>query len=148
LSLLRRLGANQPKLVESHTLALTQVEAGEPVASASAYGYKASSEKRKDAGKVEFVNPQPLPTSFTPIDIARNDPHPAAAALFINWITSQAGQQVVIDVTNHTSLRTDVKNDQTVWDPQKWTPAWGSASLSGTKYNQYANEMKQALGAA
>ncbi|HEX3592367.1 MAG TPA: extracellular solute-binding protein [Pseudonocardiaceae bacterium] len=147
-SLLQRLGANQPKLVESHTLALTQVEAGEPPASASAYGYKSASEERKDPSKIAFVNPEPLPTSFTPVDVARNAPHPAAAALLINWITSQEGQQAVIDVTNHTSLRTDVKNDPTVWDPQKFTPAYGSASLSSAKYNQYASEMKQALGAA
>jgi iron(III) transport system substrate-binding protein len=148
LALLRKLGANQPKLVESHTLALTQVEAGEPAASASAYGYKAASEMRKNAGKVSFVNPNPLPTSFTPIDVARNAPHPAAAALFINWITSQQGQQAVIDTTNHTSLRTDVKNDTSVWNPTKWAPAWGSASLSADKYNQYASEMKSALGDA
>jgi iron(III) transport system substrate-binding protein len=148
LSLLKQLGANRPKLVESHTLALTQVEAGEPPASASAYGYKTASEARKNPGKIAFVNPTPLPTSFTPIDVARNAPHPAAAALFVNWMTSQAGQQAIIDTTNHTSLRTDVKNDATVWNPQQWPPAWGYASLSANLYNQYANEMKSALGAS
>lgn len=61
LALLKQLGQNQPKLVESHTLALTQVEAGEPAASASAYGYKAASEQKKNPGKVAFVNPNPLP---------------------------------------------------------------------------------------
>lgn len=148
LALLKKLGANQPKLVESHTLALTQVEAGEPAASASVYGYKTAKEARKNPGKIGFVNPSPLPTSFTPIDIARNAPHPAAAAQFINWMTSQSGQQTVIDVTNHTSLRDDVKNDTQVWDPTKWEPGWASASISSDKYNQYASEMKSALGAA
>jgi iron(III) transport system substrate-binding protein len=147
LALLKQLGANGPKLVESHTLALTQVEAGEPIASASAYGYKAASEQKKNPGKVAFVNPNPLPTSFTPIDVARSAPHPAAAALFINWMVSQQGQQAIVDTTNHTSLRTDVKNDPTVWNPQQWPPAWGSASISSTQYNQYANEMKSALHA-
>jgi iron(III) transport system substrate-binding protein len=147
LALLQKLGSNQPKLVESHTLALTQVEAGEPVASASAYGYKAASEQKKNPGKVAFVNPNPLPTSFTPIDIARNAPHPAAAALFVNWMVSQQGQQSIVDTTDHTSLRTDVRNDPTVWDPNKWSPAWGDASISAGQYNQYASEMKQALNA-
>lgn len=147
LALLQQLGKNQPKLVESHTLALTQVEAGEPAASASAYGYKAASEQKKNPGKVAFVNPNPLPTSFTPIDVARNAPHPAAAALLVNWMVSQQGQQAIIDTTDHTSLRTDVKNDPTVWDPTKWAPAWGMASISANTYNQYANEMKTALGA-
>lgn len=147
LALLKQLGQNQPKLVESHTLALTQVEAGEPAATASAYGYKAASEQKKNPGKVAFVNPNPLPTSFTPIDIARSAPHPAAAALFVNWMVSQQGQQAIIDTTNHTSLRTDVKNDPNVWDPSRWTPAWGMASISASQYNQYASEMKSALGA-
>lgn len=147
LALLRQLGQNQPKLVSSHTLALTQVEAGEPAASASAYGYKAASEQQKNPGRVAFVNPNPLPTSFTPIDVARNAPHPAAAALFINWMVSQEGQQAIVDTTDHTSLRPDVKNDPKVWDPTKWPPAWGMASLSADQYNQYAKEMKSALGA-
>jgi iron(III) transport system substrate-binding protein len=147
LALLRQLGANQPKLVESHTLALTQVEAGEPAASASAYGYKAASEQKKNPGKVAFVNPNPLPTSFTPIDVARNAPHPAAAALFVNWMVSQQGQQAIVDTTDHTSLRTDVHNDPAVWDTGKWTPAWGMASITADQYNQYATEMKQALNA-
>jgi iron(III) transport system substrate-binding protein len=146
LDLLKRLGANKPKLVESHTLALTQVEAGEPAASASTYGYKAAKEKKKNPGRVDFVNPNPLPTSFTPVDVAAKAPHPAAAALFINWLDSKEGQQTVIDTTNHTSLRTDVQNDPTVWNPAKWTPAWGKTSLPADTYNQYANEMKSALG--
>lgn len=146
LALLQQLGRNKPKLVESHTLALTQVEAGEPAASATAYGYKAASEKKKDPGQIAFVNPDPLPTSFTPVDVARNAPHPAAAALFINWLDSQQGQQAVVDTTDHTSLRTDVHNDPTVWNPAKWTPAWGKASLAADTYNQYASEMKKALG--
>ncbi|HEX3791693.1 MAG TPA: extracellular solute-binding protein [Pseudonocardiaceae bacterium] len=146
LALLQALGRNSPKLVTSHTLALTQVEAGEPAATATAYGYKASSEKQKNPTSIDFVNPSPLPTSFTPIDVASNAPHPAAAALFTNWMVSQQGQQAIIDTTNHTSLRTDVKNDPTVWNPTEWPPAWGTGSITATAYNQYASEMKKALG--
>jgi iron(III) transport system substrate-binding protein len=148
LELLKRLGANQPKLVSSHTLALTQVEAGEPIATATAYGYKSASEKRKNPGQLEFVNPKPLPTSFTPIDVVRNAPHPSAAELFVDWMVSRPGQQAIVDTTNHTSLRTDVHNDATVWNPSEWPPAWGAASITSDQYNQYAGELKQALGAA
>jgi iron(III) transport system substrate-binding protein len=148
LELLKRLGANQPKLVSSHTLALTQVEAGEPIATATAYGYKSASEKRKNPGQLEFVNPRPLPTSFTPIDVVRNAPHPSAAELFVDWMVSRPGQQAIVDTTNHTSLRTDVHNDATVWNPTEWPPAWGAASITSDQYNQYAGELKQALGAA
>jgi iron(III) transport system substrate-binding protein len=69
LRLVQRLGRNQPKLVSSHTLALTQVEAGEPAATATAYGYKSASEIHKKGGSLAFVDTDPLPTSFTLIDV-------------------------------------------------------------------------------
>lgn len=146
-ALIQALGKNQPKLVESHTQALTQVEAGEPLATATAYGYKAASEKKKNPGQIEFANPNPLPSSLTLIDVVKKAPHPAAAKLFVDWMVSQAGQQEVVDQTNHTSLRNDVKNDTSVWDPSKWTPAWGTPVLSSDQYNKEVQDMKQALGA-
>jgi iron(III) transport system substrate-binding protein len=146
LNLVKALGANQPKLVSSHTLALTQVEAGEPAVTATAYGYKSASEKAKKGASLEFVNTSPLPTSFTPIDVVRKAPHMAAAELFDDWMVSQQGQQAIIDQTNHTSLRTDVHNDPSVWDPTKWQPVYGAADITANQYNQWATELKQALG--
>ena len=147
LQLLEGLGANKPVFVESHTQALTQVQAGEPAGAATAYGYKASSLKKKNAKTVEFVNGTQLPASLTLIDVVKNAPHPAAARLFEDWMVSQAGQQAVVDVTNHTSIRPDVKNDTAVWDPAKWTPAWGEPNLPAKTYNAELNEMKTALQA-
>lgn len=147
LDLLKALGNNKPVFVESHTQALTQVQAGEPMGAATAYGYKASSLKKKTPDTLDYVNDSHLPSSLNLIDVVKNAPHPAAARLFDDWMVSQAGQQAVVDVTNHTSLRTDVTNDSKVWDPSKWTPAWGDPMLSGTKYNQELTEMKQALQA-
>jgi iron(III) transport system substrate-binding protein len=147
MALLKRLGANKPVFVESHTQALTQVQAGEPAAAATAYGYKASSLKKKNAKTVEFVNGTQLPSSLTLIDVVKNAPHPAAARLFEDWMVSQEGQQAVVDITNHTSSRPDVKNDAAVWDPAKWTPAWGQPNLPAKTYNDELNEMKTALQA-
>lgn len=147
LNLLKALGANKPVFVESHTQALTQVQAGEPAAAATAYGYKASSLKKKNASTVEFVNSPQLPASLTLIDVVKNAPHPAAARLFEDWMVSKEGQQAVVDITNHTSIRTDVTNDTAVWDPAKWKPAWGEPNLPAATYNQELNEMKTALQA-
>ena len=146
LALIQALGRNNPKLVASHTQAITQVEAGEPFASATAYGYKAASEKKKNPGQVDFVNPVPLPSSLTVIDIAKNAPHPDAARLFVDWMVSQAGQQEVINQTNHTSVRSDVTNRHTVWDPSKWPAVWGTPMLAPATYNQEVQEMNQAFG--
>lgn len=147
LALIKGLGANQPTFVESHTQALTQVQSGEPMATATAYGYKASSLKEKTPDQVEFINSDPLSSSLNLIDVVKNPPHPAAARLFVDWMVSQEGQQAIVDVTNHTSTRTDVKNDPTVWNPDKWTPAWGDPVLSPDEYNKELTEYKQALHA-
>ena len=59
LDLLKRLGDNQPVFVESHTQALTQVQAGEPLAAATIYGYKASSLREEDPGHGRVHQLQP-----------------------------------------------------------------------------------------
>jgi iron(III) transport system substrate-binding protein len=147
LALIQGLGKNKPILVSSHTLAVTQVQSGSPLAAATAYGYYAAAQIKKGAANVAFVNTNPLPASLNLVDIAKNAPHPAAAKLFEDWLVSQQGQQEVVSITDHTSIRTDVKNDTTVWDPSKWTPAWGNPMPTPTEYNQQVNQMKQALGA-
>lgn len=143
-ALLKALGNNHPPFVESHTLALTQVQAGEPLATATAYGYKAASEAKKTPGRLAWVNGNPLPTSLSLIDLAKNAPHQAAAKKFMDWMESKQGQQAVVDVTNHVSLRPDISNDPAVWNPSKWPPIWVGA-LTSTLYNQYLQEYKDAL---
>lgn len=147
LALVQKLGDNDPVLVESHTEALTDVQAGEPVGAVTAYGYKASSMEKKTPAEVSFLNPNPLPSSLNLIDIVAHAPHPAAARVFVNWMVSQAGQTAVIDQTNHTSIRSDVTNDPKVWDPAKWTPAWGNPMLPSSTYNSELSELGQALHA-
>lgn len=147
LALVQKLGDNNPVLVESHTEALTDVQAGEPVGAVTAYGYKASSMEKKTPAEVSFLNPNPLPSSLNLIDIVAHAPHPAAARVFVNWMVSQAGQTAVIDQTNHTSIRSDVTNDPKVWDPAKWTPAWGNPMLPSSTYNSELSELGQALHA-
>jgi iron(III) transport system substrate-binding protein len=146
-ALLKALGDNKPVFVESHTQALTQVQAGEPAGAATAYGYRGSTLKKKTPDTLDFVNVSPLPASLTLVDVVAHAPHPAAARLFEDWLVSQAGQKSVVDVTNHTSIRTDVTNDPTVWDPAKWTPAWGEPNLPSSDYNQELTEMRTALSA-
>jgi iron(III) transport system substrate-binding protein len=147
LALVQKLGNNSPVLVESHTEALTDVQSGEPAGAVTAYGYKASSMKKKTPTEVDFLNTNPLPSSLNLIDLVANAPHPAAARLFVNWMVSQAGQNEVVDQTNHTSLRSDVTNDPKVWDPSMWTPTWGNPMLPSSSYNSELAELQQALHA-
>jgi iron(III) transport system substrate-binding protein len=147
LALVQKLGNNAPVLVESHTQALTDVQAGEPAGAVTAYGYKASSLKKKTPTELDYLNPNPLPSSLNLIDVVANDPHPAAARLFVTWMDSQPGQSAVIAQTNHTSLRDDVTNDPKVWDPAKWSPTWGNPMLPPATYNSELSELGQALHA-
>ena len=147
LALLTALGANKPVFVSSHTQALTQVAAGEPPVAATGYGYKASSMKKKTPAQIDFVNPIPLPSSLTLIDVVKNSPHPAAARLFEDWMVSKDGQDAVATITNHTSIRSDVKNDPAVWDETKWRASWGDPNLPSADYNNELAEMKSALQA-
>ncbi|MBO0748442.1 MAG: ABC transporter substrate-binding protein [Acidimicrobiaceae bacterium] len=147
-ALVKALGANSPVIVESHTQAVTDVEAGEPAIAATAYGYKASDDMKDNPGTLNFVNPTPLPASLVMMDMAKNAPHPAAARLFIDWLASRQGQQAVTDVTNHTSLHPAVKPDPKVWNPAKWPPAWGNPMLPADDYNSELKTLGDALGAS
>jgi iron(III) transport system substrate-binding protein len=147
-ALITALGNNSPRLVESHTQALTQVEQGEPVATATAYGYLASSFHKQSPSKIAFVNSNPLPTSINLIDIAKNPPHPSAAELFMDWLESKPGQQQIEKITNQTSIQKGVQNDTSVWNPAKWKPAYAPALTSPAQFNTQSKAFQTMLHAA
>lgn len=146
LALLQALGRNKPLLVSSHTQAVTQVEAGQPLATATAYGYTAAKGEKKDPGLITFANPNPLPSSLNLIDIAKNAPDMAAAKTFVNWVASKAGQEAIVSLTNQVSLRGDAGDDPAVWDPAKWPPVWGPPVVSASQFNSDTQELDKALG--
>jgi iron(III) transport system substrate-binding protein len=148
LTLVKALGDNGPKLVSSHTQALTQVEQGEPAATATAYGYLAAAQAKQDPAHLAFVNDSSVPTSLNLASVGKNAPHPDAAKLFLNWLESQAGQQVIVQVTNQTSLRPDVKDNPLVWDTTKWTPAYANPNTDSGTYTTQVQEFQSALHAS
>jgi iron(III) transport system substrate-binding protein len=147
LALLKSLGKNKPVFVESHTDAITDVQAGEPAIAATAYGYKSASQGKKTPTQLAFTNDNPVPASLNLVDLAKKAPHPAAARLFEDWLVSSTGQKAIVSVTGHTSVRNDVGNDPTVWNTSKWKPAYGDPNLAGSAYNSELAEMRSALGA-
>jgi iron(III) transport system substrate-binding protein len=144
-ALIDALGNNSPLLVESHTLALTQVQGGEPPASIAVYGYLAAKTAKQTPDRLAFVNPNPLPSSPDLIDLVKNAPHPAAAELFMTWLLSTAGQEAMHEISGRVSLRGDVTTQGDAWDEQKWAPAWAQPSLAPATINSYEQEMKEAF---
>ena len=115
--------------------------------SAPSTSWAAFSMKKDTPTQVEFLNYSPLPSSLNLTDVVANAPHPAAARLFDDWLVSQEGQQAIVDVTNHVSIRSDIKNDSTVWDESQWPAAWGDPMLPSDTYNSELAEYDQALHA-
>jgi iron(III) transport system substrate-binding protein len=144
--LITQLGSNKPRLSESHTLSLTQVQSGEPISTIAAYGYLASTYAEQTPKSVVAVNPNPLPSAADFIEMVKGAPHPDAAALYMTWLLSKAGQQTLISVSNRISLRTDVTNDPNAWNPAKWKPVWSTPTLGADQFNAEMAELKAAFG--
>jgi iron(III) transport system substrate-binding protein len=95
------------------------LEAGDFDATPTVYGYNVDADKR--AGKpVDFVNPDPVLVSLNPVGLAKNAPHPNAARLLIDWLTSKEGQTYLVQRGDgEISSRTDVKNNPAIWDGKR-----------------------------
>jgi iron(III) transport system substrate-binding protein len=85
--LAKRIADNEPLKTVGHTQTIEQLETGEFDATPTVYGYYVEAEKH--GGKpVEFANPTPIFVTLTPIGLAKNAPHPNAARVLIDWLTS------------------------------------------------------------
>lgn len=113
-----RIAANAPVKTDGHTQTVTSLETGEFDATPTAYGYLANQEKH-DGKPVDFVNPSPLFVTLNPIGLAKNAPHPNAARVFIDWITSKDGQTFLSTRGGgEASSRVDVQNNPAIFDPK------------------------------
>lgn len=144
LDLMKRLGANGPIFVTSHSLAASQVTSG-AVPVALAYGQTAVQAKESDSSNADFVNPNPLPVDVSEIAVIKDDPHPASARLFVSWLVGPDGQQHVADL-GMTTMRDDVKGNPVTWDPAKWTPTFEDPSLPVDQHNKDLKDYQDALG--
>jgi iron(III) transport system substrate-binding protein len=114
--LAKRIADNAPVKTVGHTQTVSSLETGEFDATPTAYGYMAYQEKRASM-PIDFRNPSPLFVSLNPIGLAKSAPHPNAARVFIDWMTSKAGQTYIVERGGgEVSSRSDVKNNPQVFD--------------------------------
>lgn len=93
---LKKLAANQPVIVRGSSLRVQQVVVGEyPLLFASANLIHAA---KQQGAPIDWIILEPAPIGLEAIMLAANAPHPNAGKLYIDFILSQEGQQILRDL--------------------------------------------------
>jgi iron(III) transport system substrate-binding protein len=91
--LVRKIAALQPSLRKGHVLLASLVAAGDVPVGLAMYNSNVETLKRKGA-PIDYVPVQPVVARPQGIGVARNAPHPNAAALFAEFVLSPDGQKL------------------------------------------------------
>ncbi|MBA2690419.1 MAG: ABC transporter substrate-binding protein [Burkholderiales bacterium] len=94
LAYFKKLAAMKPQLRTGHTLMAELVAAGEIPIALTLYNQSVEGLKKKGAP----IDWKPLPPAFGRTDgigVARHAPHPHAALLFVDFVLSKEGQQII-----------------------------------------------------
>ncbi len=107
MALMRALAANKPRMVRGRTTQAELLLAGEFAASAALFDYRVVDARQKGA-PIDFTYVEPVFMDISPVLLARSPVHPNGALLFLDWLISQPGQQMIADL-GRTPVRTDVR---------------------------------------
>ena len=108
LPFMEKLAAQKPTVRGGNTLALQLLAAGEFPIAAGVYEYSVEDMKIKGA-PVDWVGLEPVITYTVAVSLPSQPPHPYSAKLFIEWLLSKEGQEVI----NHygrVPIRDDVES--------------------------------------
>jgi iron(III) transport system substrate-binding protein len=134
MSFFRRLGEMRPELRKGHTLLAELVTAGEVPVGLTVYNSNVESMKRRGA-PIDWVPVQPVVANPQGIALAKNAPHPHAALLFMDFILSPEGQQLLNSmgrIPSSVKVQSKLKNfPMTTFKPatvlddaNKWLALW------------------------
>jgi iron(III) transport system substrate-binding protein len=90
----RRLGEMRPELRKGHTLLAELVSAGEVPVGLTVYNSNAESMKRR-GGPIDWMPVQPVVANPQGLALTKNAPHPHAALLFMDYMLSPEGQELL-----------------------------------------------------
>ena len=102
------VAANKPTLRSGHTEMANLLAAGEFWVTLSSNGHRLAQLKYEDKAPVDWVRTDPVITDVQIMALADKAPHPNAARLFMEWLTSTEGQQAIAD-TGRVPASTKVK---------------------------------------
>ena len=117
-SVWRGLVDNKPRVKSSSSALLNGLLAGEYDV-ALLGGMMPNIEAARQGAPVEFGISDPYPALYLPAGISRLAPHPNAAKLWQDWVMSEEGQRVWIEVSGAPSAREDVGEKAWV-EKQPW----------------------------
>lgn len=136
------LAETQPSLREGHTQLAELLAAGEFAIAVDVYAHRIEKIKAKEA-PIEWVRTNPVIADPFVIALHAKAPHPNAGKVWINWILSEEGQQVISDL-GRIPARPGV-----ISKPRGLTEGiniyYGDPILA-EHYNEYADEFRQILG--
>jgi iron(III) transport system substrate-binding protein len=91
---MEKLAAQKPNVQPGNTLVLQLLAAGEFPVAAGVYEYSVADMKQKGA-PVDWIGLEPVITYTVAVSLPSQPPRPSAAKLFIEWLLSKEGQEVV-----------------------------------------------------
>jgi len=108
---MRALAQQNPALREGHSLIIQLVAAGEAALDINIPLDFVEGLAKKDA-PVNWVGLGPVPTIISGVGVSAHAPHPNAARLFINFVRSKEGQELMLSFGKRVA-RTDLADRQT-----------------------------------
>jgi iron(III) transport system substrate-binding protein len=91
---LQKFGDQKPLIRRGRDTIAQLLMAGEGSLAVTIYAYNTES-LRATGAPIDWVAPDLIPTLIYPLTMARSAPHPHAAALFYDFLLSDAGQQMI-----------------------------------------------------
>ena len=130
----KKLAAMKPDVRKGHVLLAELIAAGEIPVGLTVYNSNAESLKRRGA-PIDWVPVEPVVGRPQGIGVARNAPHPHAALLFVDFVLSPEGQELLNSmgrVPVSSKVKTDLNRfEYTMVDPvtvldeqERWNKLW------------------------
>lgn len=107
-SFVEKLAAQNPQVQPGNTLILNLLSAGEFPVAAGVYEYSVEELKGKGA-PVDWIGLEPVIIYTVAVSLPSQPPHPFSAKLFIEWILSKEGQEI-INQYGRVPIRDDVES--------------------------------------
>jgi ABC-type Fe3+ transport system substrate-binding protein len=105
---MEKLAAQNPTVRDGNTLVLQLLAAGEFPIAAGVYEYSVEDLKARTA-PVDWIGLEPVITYTVAVSLPSQPPRPFAAKLFIEWLISREGQQVINEY-GRVPIRDDVES--------------------------------------